>query len=290
MVIHPALHPLDVALFSPLKRKWTDAVLERFQCGNHTVKRNTFWEILQQVRESGLAKNNILSGFQATGIYPLDAQKILSTLPDDDSYKSTSLEPTSRSQDPPLFYPYTPKTERESPQLALIGENSIHRNTPSSRNTRTAIRLLARSTSYYYSTLNLQDETKRIKQQYWIEKRVNCGRNKGRKRISVDNTAISAGDVSTETKMVEICGKLELQRKRETKREGRGRYKSVVQLEDELKESEDEGVLDNAGVDGPEAREYEVGEDEAGEDEAGTCGARADWGVDGQENVVGDDV
>ncbi|RPA95431.1 hypothetical protein L873DRAFT_1698167, partial [Choiromyces venosus 120613-1] len=41
------LQPLDIAVFSPLKYRWTDAVWERFQWGNYTVKKDCFWEILQ---------------------------------------------------------------------------------------------------------------------------------------------------------------------------------------------------------------------------------------------------
>ncbi|RPA92435.1 hypothetical protein L873DRAFT_1709903, partial [Choiromyces venosus 120613-1] len=41
------LEPLDVTVFSPLKQKWNDIVWERFQWGNHIVKKESFWEILQ---------------------------------------------------------------------------------------------------------------------------------------------------------------------------------------------------------------------------------------------------
>ena len=191
---------MDVAVFSPLKRKWTDAVWERFQWGNHTVKKTCFWEILQQAREAGLSKQNILSGFEATGIYPLNAQKILPTLPGYDSYCPSTPTNTTIAEDISSFNPLssstpqTPKTEHDIEKLVLFAENSIHRNTPSSRSARTAVRLLAHSASYYCSSLNLRDETERKKKQYLIEESINSGK-KGRKRIKVDNTVISAGDV-----------------------------------------------------------------------------------------------
>ena len=256
------LQPLDVAVFSPLKRKWSEAVWERFQWGNHIMKKESFWEVLQQARAGGLTEKNILSGFEATGIYPLNAQKLLQTLPGYDSYRPNPEKPTVS---PPPYEPRTPKTEFEISKLEGFAQSKVCRNTPRSRDARSAIRFLAHSASFYCSTLNLRDETERKKQQYLIEEGLNCGR-KGRKRIKVDNSAISAGDVkkviqanydgkektiktsldyytrlytSTSTKITEIASKLKHQQEREKNGRGSRRYKCVVQLEIEQKELEE---------------------------------------------------
>ncbi|KAG0637432.1 hypothetical protein HOY80DRAFT_889650, partial [Tuber brumale] len=50
------LQHLDIAITSPLKWKWTDIVWERFQWGNHVVKRESFWEVLEQACMGGLTK------------------------------------------------------------------------------------------------------------------------------------------------------------------------------------------------------------------------------------------
>lgn len=181
-----------MAVFSPLKRKWTDAVWERFQWESHMVKKENFWKVLQQARGGGMTVKNILSGFAATGIYPLDAQKLLLMLPGYDSYKPNSENRTTPS--PPLFDPRTPKTESKISKLEDFAPSNVCRNTPRSRDARAAIRFLAHSTSFYCSTLNLRDETEGEKQQYIIEEGLNSGR-KSRKRIKVHNSAISAGNV-----------------------------------------------------------------------------------------------
>jgi len=191
----------------------------------------------------------------------------LQTLPGYDSYRPSTPTNTTITENASSFNPLssstlqTPKTEYDIEKLALFAENSIHRNTPSSRSARTAVRLLAHSASYYCSSLNLRNETERKKKQYLIEESINSGK-KGRKRIKVDNTAISAGDVkqviranfggrhkavktsldhytrllnSTEIFFTDTTCKLEIQHEREDKGQGGKRYKSVVQLEEELK-------------------------------------------------------
>ena len=251
-----------MAVFSPLKRKWTEAVWERFQWGNHIVKKENFWEVLQQARVGGMTEKNILSGFEATGIYSLHAQKLLQTLLGYDSYKPNSENHTASQ---PPFEPRSPKTESEISKLEEFAKSNVSRNTPHSRDAHAAIRFLAHSASFYCSTLNLQDETERKKHQYIIEEGLNSGR-KGRKRIKVDNSAISAGDVkkvilanysgkeksaktsldyytrlytSASTKLTEIGSKLRQQQEREKNGSEGKRYKSVVQLEIERKELEE---------------------------------------------------
>ncbi|PWW75972.1 hypothetical protein C7212DRAFT_194701 [Tuber magnatum] len=185
------LQPLDVAVFSPLKHKWTKAVWERFQWGSYIVRRDNFWKVLEQARISGLTEKKRLSGFEATGIYRLNTQKLLQTLPGSNSYQPDSGNPASSER---RFEPRTPKTESGISKLEAFARSKIYRNSPSLHDARAAIRFLAHSASFYHSTLNLRDETERKKQQYITEEGLNSGR-KARKRIKVDNLAISAGDV-----------------------------------------------------------------------------------------------
>jgi hypothetical protein len=186
------LQPLDVCIFSPLKRYWTDAVWDRFQWGNHLVKNEAFWSILHPAWEMALTKKNILSGFEATGIYPLHRLRVLERLPGYDAYRSIEeLAPCAKSMDcstmsplteglAPLaesigkftpsptatiqglqenrnsgsnYEPHTPTTEPAIQELATYASNSIERNTPRSRKAREAVHLLAHSAAYHCSTL-----------------------------------------------------------------------------------------------------------------------------------------
>ncbi|KAG0123571.1 hypothetical protein HOY82DRAFT_544165 [Tuber indicum] len=167
-----------------------------------------------------------------TGIYPLNGQKILKTLPGYDSYQPTE----TISQTPsltPTYEPKTPKNESEIIELATFAEKNIYRNTPQSRKARAAVRSLAHSASLHCSTLNLQQETERKRRQYLIEEGINSG-NKGKRRIKVDNSAVSAGDVKKiiQANYSEIGNKIKQQYERENNPEGGGgkRYKSTVQL------------------------------------------------------------
>lgn len=64
------LQPLDVCCFGPIKRKWSDT-LEKFQNENQRLPSNSeFVDLLCSIWHDGLKKENIISGFYSTGIYP----------------------------------------------------------------------------------------------------------------------------------------------------------------------------------------------------------------------------
>ena len=75
------LQPLDVAFFRPLKSHWL-ALLEKWKIKEHynvaSLPKNEFPAMLKQLREKMApnARQNIESGFEASGIYPLAPERV----------------------------------------------------------------------------------------------------------------------------------------------------------------------------------------------------------------------
>ena len=64
----------DVCCFSPLKRRWEALLAER---GNilgprETITKSTFVDLLCSIFHEGLSIQNAISGFKATGIFPVN--------------------------------------------------------------------------------------------------------------------------------------------------------------------------------------------------------------------------
>lgn len=71
------LQPLDVCGFGPLKRLWIEELNNRVNTlgPKETISKATFVDLLSKVWHNGLLKKNMISGFRATGIVPLDRSK-----------------------------------------------------------------------------------------------------------------------------------------------------------------------------------------------------------------------
>ncbi|KAI7975922.1 hypothetical protein EIK77_009204 [Talaromyces pinophilus] len=74
------LQPLDVGVFSVLKRLYGAAVESRIRKGIHHVDKVDFLEMLYKVRIETYTTQNIKGGFSHSGIVPYDPQKVLSQL------------------------------------------------------------------------------------------------------------------------------------------------------------------------------------------------------------------
>ncbi|XP_013188729.2 uncharacterized protein LOC106133519 [Amyelois transitella] len=77
--------PLDVAFFGPLKKCWRK-VLYQYKLKNPTqttLNKKHFPKLLSELIESirMSEKSNIISGFRASGIYPLNPQEVLKKIP-----------------------------------------------------------------------------------------------------------------------------------------------------------------------------------------------------------------
>lgn len=78
--------PLDVAFFGPLKREWRRILMDykvRHPSAN-TLNKQIFPELLKMLLEASklTQSKNIISGFRAAGIHPINPEAVLRKLPD----------------------------------------------------------------------------------------------------------------------------------------------------------------------------------------------------------------
>ena len=74
------LQPLDVSCFAPLKRSYGKEVQELVRCGIQHIDKEDFLAIYRTIRPTVFTKQNIESGFRATGLLPYEPQRVLSSL------------------------------------------------------------------------------------------------------------------------------------------------------------------------------------------------------------------
>ncbi|XP_046689276.1 MFS-type transporter clz9-like [Homalodisca vitripennis] len=98
--------PLDVAFFRPLKIKWRQTFNDWKLKNRGCVPKDRFPRLLRQCLEAlseENVKNNLVSGFKATGIVPLDRQQVLKRLPkvtkNDDTNSEKDLNSSNAESD-----------------------------------------------------------------------------------------------------------------------------------------------------------------------------------------------
>ena len=74
------LQLLNVACFSPLKRKYGDAVLGLARNRTHYISKETFLLAFKAAFEQSITKENIQASFRGAGLVPHDPQAVLSKL------------------------------------------------------------------------------------------------------------------------------------------------------------------------------------------------------------------
>lgn len=84
--------PLDVAFFGPLKKKWRSVLFEWKKKNRGVLPKSEFPRVLRQTLESlERSSENLIAGFVATGLYPVNRQKILDKLPKNDDQPQETL-------------------------------------------------------------------------------------------------------------------------------------------------------------------------------------------------------
>lgn len=75
--------PLDVSVFRPIKRAWREILGDWKKHNKGVVRKDVFPRLLNQaIKKLDMTnKQNIISGFEATGLVPLNKHKILDKLP-----------------------------------------------------------------------------------------------------------------------------------------------------------------------------------------------------------------
>ena len=74
------LQPLDVDCFAPLKLIYGRLVQEKMLAGVNHIDKQDFLPLYLQARRQALSPLNIKSGFEATGLFSLDSNQVLSRL------------------------------------------------------------------------------------------------------------------------------------------------------------------------------------------------------------------
>ena len=71
------LQPLDKCCFGPLKQYWEKTLNERINIRglSKAVDRAEFVNLISSVWHEGMNENNVIAGFETTGIWPLDTEK-----------------------------------------------------------------------------------------------------------------------------------------------------------------------------------------------------------------------
>ena len=70
------LQPCDVGVFAPLKAAYRDEVERLFRGGENTVSKEHFTLLYSPARDRAFSKRNITSAWAATGLFPLDRDRV----------------------------------------------------------------------------------------------------------------------------------------------------------------------------------------------------------------------
>ncbi|KAK2666831.1 hypothetical protein RAB80_017252 [Fusarium oxysporum f. sp. vasinfectum] len=88
--------PLDVAVFGPLKRYYRQ--LTRFWASYEATsphQQQLFLQAYEEASQKALTRRNIISGFSATGLFPIDIQKALQSLKPKEKKRKSFEGPTT---------------------------------------------------------------------------------------------------------------------------------------------------------------------------------------------------
>jgi 4-hydroxybenzoate polyprenyltransferase len=88
--------PLDVAVFGPLKRYYRQ--LTRFWASYEATsphQQQLFLQAYEEASRKALTRRNIISGFSATGLFPIDVQKALQSLKPKEKKRQSFEGPTT---------------------------------------------------------------------------------------------------------------------------------------------------------------------------------------------------
>jgi len=123
------LQPLDVGCFSLLKRAYGRLIEDKMRLGFNHIDKFDFLEAYPQARTAIFSADNIKSGFSATGLIPLNPDRVLSQL---NIQLKTPTPPGSRSTDSIPKTPYNLKQlkKQESTLKKLLREHTYSPPTP----------------------------------------------------------------------------------------------------------------------------------------------------------------
>jgi hypothetical protein len=148
------LQPLDVRVFSPYQRYFTEAVdaETRRSHGALSIGKHNFFPILQQAREKALTSSIIKSAWKKAGLVPFNPREVYSLIPRDSTPEQHEASSSSRS-------PQTPRSPRSIRRLT----KKVIYQANSSPQRRNASRLSSVVDHLIVENANLRADIKQLK-------------------------------------------------------------------------------------------------------------------------------
>ena len=116
------LQPLDVGVFGPLKKAYSKELNKLIRVGISYITKEDFFPAFRAVFDATITEQNIQAGFRGTGLVPLNAQRVISTL--DVKLSTPTLSPTS-SRSSQLLTSRTPKSHQDATKQVKVVKNRI---------------------------------------------------------------------------------------------------------------------------------------------------------------------
>jgi hypothetical protein len=158
------LQPLDVGCFAPLKEAYGMQVMSSIRNGINHIDKENFLALYREARKA-LSSKNIRSGFEASGLVPLNCQRVLDKL----TIKHITPPSTAHGPSDQEWTAKTPYTTAEVQKQMHLIKQLINRNSESPPNE--AIRQLAKSAEYtMHKVLLLDQEVKELRAANKVQK------------------------------------------------------------------------------------------------------------------------
>ncbi len=153
------LQPLDVGCFSALKRAYSNQIADFIRLGIHHVDKAEFLPAFIKARIEAFSENNIRSGFAATGLIPLNPDRVLSTL------QIRPITPPEAVATQEQWQPETPHNINQLEQQAKLIKSYLQRRSKSPPSpTDAAIDQLVKGCQMaMHGAIILADETEKLR-------------------------------------------------------------------------------------------------------------------------------
>lgn len=147
------LQPCDVGVFASLKTAYRDEVKRLYRGGLDSVGKEHFNSLYMRARERALTKRNITAGWAASGLFPVNPDRVLRDTPKPLPELTVLNEVASCPQDEVLQKPVTPvtlvTTEALTSLYNLIKQETYTLNEPSKQRIQRHVQKLASAAQYH---------------------------------------------------------------------------------------------------------------------------------------------
>ena len=111
------LQPCDVSVFAPLKAVYRDEVDRLEQGGVNTIGKEHFTSLYSLARKRAFTLKNIKAGFAASGLFPLNLDRVLRSMP------APVAEPAVPRVDEVRVGPCRQEIEPQTPVTPVLAES-----------------------------------------------------------------------------------------------------------------------------------------------------------------------